>query len=65
MTLFGYPSKCQRRGSSHSCTISIACWMAGGSSQSGCGASPWIVACCVTPKKKHESKNKNEDKNSK
>ncbi|XP_066157443.1 trypsin-7 [Euwallacea fornicatus] len=45
--LLGYPSKCQLQGSSHSCTLSVACWWAGGSSRSGCGTSRWIVACCV------------------
>ncbi|KAF7265598.1 trypsin-1 [Rhynchophorus ferrugineus] len=53
VTMFGYPSKCHRKGSSHSCTLSVACWWVGGSSQSGCGASPWIVACCVKNNKNH------------
>ncbi|XP_019868243.1 serine protease 27 [Aethina tumida] len=53
VTMFGYPSRCESKGSSHSCTLSFACWLVGGSSQSGCGASPWIVACCVTSKKPH------------
>ncbi|KAL3286407.1 hypothetical protein HHI36_000916, partial [Cryptolaemus montrouzieri] len=60
VTLFGYPSKCNLRGSSYACTLSFACWMAGGSSQSGCNGSPWIVACCDTSKKKiveHGTKN--------
>ncbi|CAH1163494.1 unnamed protein product [Phaedon cochleariae] len=51
VTMFGYPSRCEKRGLYHSCTLSFACWMVGGSSQFGCGASPWIVACCVTAKK--------------
>ncbi|XP_018574696.1 uncharacterized protein LOC108913613 [Anoplophora glabripennis] len=55
VTMFGYPSKCERKGVSHSCTLSFACWLVGGSSQSGCGASPWIVACCVTSKKSQSS----------
>lgn len=55
MTMFGYPSKCERKGVSHSCTLSFACWLVGGSSQSGCGASPWIVACCITSKKSQGS----------
>ncbi|KAK9873959.1 hypothetical protein WA026_002311 [Henosepilachna vigintioctopunctata] len=57
VTLFGYPSKCQRRGVSHACTLSFACWMVGGSSQPGCGANPWVVACCVTSRGKFEEKN--------
>ncbi|XP_044745029.1 serine protease 27 [Coccinella septempunctata] len=64
VTLFGYPAKCQIHGISHSCTISIACWMAGGSVQPGCGASSWIVACCVTQKKKRPDEQKKEKKNS-
>ncbi|KAJ8955764.1 hypothetical protein NQ318_008638, partial [Aromia moschata] len=55
VTMFGYPSKCERKGVSHSCTLSFACWLVGGSSQSGCGASPWIVACCVTSRKSQNS----------
>ncbi|EFA07413.2 serine protease P84 [Tribolium castaneum] len=51
VTLLGYPPKCEQRGISHSCTLSFACWLVGGSSQPGCGANPWIVACCVTSKK--------------
>ncbi|KAH1015382.1 serine protease 27 isoform X2 [Dendroctonus ponderosae] len=54
VALFGYPSNCQLKGASHACTFSVACWWAGGSSQSGCGANPWIFACCVT-------QNKNQD----
>lgn len=49
--MFGYPAKCERRGFSHACTLSIACWLAGGVSEEGCGASAWIVACCVVKKK--------------
>ncbi|GJQ86785.1 CLIPD7 [Trypoxylus dichotomus] len=51
VTMFGYPSRCQRRGLSHACTLSIACWLAGGESEEGCGASAWLVACCVIKKK--------------
>ncbi|CAH0551888.1 unnamed protein product [Brassicogethes aeneus] len=51
VTMFGYPSKCESKGKSHSCTLSFACWLVGGSSRSGCGASPWIVACCDTSSK--------------
>ncbi|XP_045461086.1 serine protease 27 isoform X1 [Harmonia axyridis] len=65
VTLFGYPAKCQQRGVSHACTISIACWMAGGTSYSGCGASSWIVACCVPPKKKRQKEDKTENLSSK
>ncbi|XP_030763290.1 serine protease 27 isoform X2 [Sitophilus oryzae] len=54
VTMFGYPSRCQRKGFSHACTLSVACWWVGGSSQSGCGASPWIVACCVKHIKKKD-----------
>ncbi|XP_028141691.2 plasma kallikrein [Diabrotica virgifera virgifera] len=46
--MLGFPSKCERKGQHHACTLSLACWIVGGSSQSGCGGSPWIVACCVT-----------------
>lgn len=45
--MFGYPSKCQRSGNTHPCTLSLACWLSGGSSQSGCGGNLWLVACCV------------------
>ncbi|KAJ8966332.1 hypothetical protein NQ314_003599 [Rhamnusium bicolor] len=55
VTMFGFPSKCEIKGLTHSCTLSFACWLVGGSSQSGCGASPWIVACCVTSRKSHSS----------
>ncbi|KAG5876777.1 hypothetical protein JTB14_038454 [Gonioctena quinquepunctata] len=55
VTMFGYPAKCEKKGMSHSCTLSLACWLVGGSSQSGCGASPWIVACCVTSRKTQSS----------
>ncbi|KAJ3659107.1 hypothetical protein Zmor_010814 [Zophobas morio] len=51
VTMLGYPPKCERKGILHSCTLSFACWLVGGSSQPGCGAHPWIVACCVTAKK--------------
>lgn len=47
VTMFGYPPRCERNGLSHACTLSIACWLAGGTSEEGCGANPWIVACCV------------------
>jgi hypothetical protein len=57
VTLLGYPPKCERKGILHSCTLSFACWLVGGSSQEGCGASPWIVACCVTAKKSLNRKN--------
>lgn len=50
VTMLGYPSKCERRGVTHSCTLSLACWLVGGSSQPGCGSNPWIVSCCVTSK---------------
>ncbi|GLV44676.1 uncharacterized protein CBL_20587 [Carabus blaptoides fortunei] len=48
VTLLGYPTTCTHGHVSHACTISLACWMAGGRSEPGCGASPWLVACCVT-----------------
>lgn len=54
--MLGYPSTCSLGKSSHSCTLSLACWLVGGSSQPGCGGNPWLVACCVTPhnrKKQH------------
>lgn len=47
--MLGYPSTCSRGAALHSCTLSLACWLVGGSSQPGCGANPWLVACCVTP----------------
>lgn len=47
MTMFGYPSRCQQNGNSYPCTLSLACWLSGGSSQTGCGGNPWLVACCV------------------
>ncbi|KAF5274820.1 hypothetical protein FQR65_LT00403 [Abscondita terminalis] len=47
VTMMGYPPRCEKRGISHACTLSLACWWVGGSSQTGCGASPWLVACCV------------------
>lgn len=50
--MFGYPSKCQKSGNTHPCTLSFACWLSGGSSQTGCGGNPWLVACCV--KIKHD-----------
>ncbi|KAF2882668.1 hypothetical protein ILUMI_23502 [Ignelater luminosus] len=45
--MLGYPPRCEKRGISHACTLAFACWWVGGSSQTGCGTSPWIVACCV------------------
>lgn len=51
VTMLGYPPKCERKGLTHSCTLSFACWLVGGSSEPGCGANPWIVACCVIAKK--------------
>ncbi|XP_044263564.1 trypsin-3 isoform X2 [Tribolium madens] len=57
VTLLGYPPKCEQKGISHSCTLSFACWLVGGSSQPGCGANPWIVACCVTSQKVLNRKN--------
>lgn len=51
--MFGYPSKCHHSGTPHVCTLSLACWLVGGTSQSGCGGNPWVVACCV---KKHPAK---------
>ncbi|XP_017772424.1 PREDICTED: prostasin [Nicrophorus vespilloides] len=51
VTMLGYPQRCERKGVSHACTLSFACWMVGGSSQAGCGANPWLVACCVTGRK--------------
>ncbi|XP_060533007.1 trypsin-7 isoform X2 [Cylas formicarius] len=53
VTMFGYPAKCERQGLSHPCTLSLACWFVGGSSQEGCGASAWLVACCVTSRNVH------------
>lgn len=53
--MFGYPSKCEQKGQTHSCTLSFACWLVGGSSKAGCGANPWIVACCVTSKNSKNS----------
>ncbi|CAH1125488.1 unnamed protein product [Ceutorhynchus assimilis] len=47
VSLFGYPSNCKLEGISHACTLSVVCWWVGGTSQSGCGASPWLVSCCV------------------
>ncbi|XP_056640921.1 serine protease 27 [Diorhabda sublineata] len=51
VTMFGFPAKCEKQGESHACTLSLACWLVGGSSQTGCGGNPWLVACCVTRKK--------------
>ncbi|KAK9503960.1 hypothetical protein O3M35_010410 [Rhynocoris fuscipes] len=43
--------KCIYRGEIHSCTFSLACWLVGGSLQSGCATSfpfsSWIYTCCV------------------
>ncbi|CAH1954821.1 unnamed protein product [Acanthoscelides obtectus] len=52
VTMFGYPSNCENMGNSYPCTLSFACWLVGGSSQPGCGASSWIISCCVVTKKK-------------
>lgn len=54
VTLLGYPTTCTHGHVSHACTISLACWMAGGTSEPGCGASPWLVACCVTKSKNNK-----------
>ncbi|XP_071053511.1 trypsin-7 isoform X1 [Onthophagus taurus] len=63
VTMLGYPPKCQRKGSSHSCTLSVTCWLAGGSSEEGCGSNPWLVGCCVIKKKGFLNKNQVIDQN--
>ncbi|KAB0805516.1 hypothetical protein PPYR_02486 [Photinus pyralis] len=54
--MMGYPPRCEKKGVLHACTLSVACWWVGGSSQAGCGASPWLVACCVKYTTRHDEK---------
>lgn len=61
VTMLGYPSRCEKRGISHACTLAVACWWVGGSSQTGCGTSPWIVACCVVAHPNREVLHQNYD----
>ncbi|XP_054257926.1 serine protease 27 [Macrosteles quadrilineatus] len=54
--LLGYPSTCEFRGVIHSCTLSLACWLVGGTLTGGCGGdllSDWLFTCCVTPHPPH------------
>lgn len=50
-SMFGYPSTCEYRGVIHSCTLSLACWLVGGTLTAGCGGdvlADWLFTCCVT-----------------
>lgn len=49
-SLLGYPSTCEYRGLVHSCTLSLACWLVGGTLSEGCGGdllADWLFTCCV------------------
>lgn len=50
-SVLGYPSTCEIRGVIHSCTLSLACWLVGGTLTAGCGGdilADWLFTCCVT-----------------
>lgn len=59
--MLGYPSRCSLGESQHACTLSLACWLVGGKSESGCGTSSWLVACCVTPSQRFQQLQQNKN----
>ncbi|XP_044738932.1 prostasin [Chrysoperla carnea] len=54
-TLFGTPTHCNVNNVRYACTLSLACWIIGGNSESGCGQPSWFVSCCIVNKSNHAS----------
>ncbi|XP_041988277.1 plasminogen isoform X2 [Aricia agestis] len=47
-SFFGYPSTCSIGAEVRTCTLSITCWLQGGTRVRGCGSS-WLFSCCIAP----------------
>ncbi|KAH9638430.1 hypothetical protein HF086_015749 [Spodoptera exigua] len=45
-SLLGYPSSCNLGSEVCPCTLSLTCWLRGGTRVRGCGGS-WLFSCCV------------------
>ncbi|KAM3956128.1 trypsin-4 [Aphomia sociella] len=45
-SIFGYTPTCTIGSEVRSCTLSLTCWLRGGTRVKGCGAS-WLFSCCV------------------
>ncbi|XP_060808583.1 testisin [Amyelois transitella] len=47
-SILGYPSTCSSGLDVRPCTLSLTCWLRGGTRVKGCGGS-WLFSCCVMP----------------
>ncbi|XP_022817110.1 serine proteinase stubble [Spodoptera litura] len=45
-SILGYPSSCNLGSEVRPCTLSLTCWLRGGTRVRGCGGS-WLFSCCV------------------
>ncbi|KAJ0170308.1 hypothetical protein K1T71_014236 [Dendrolimus kikuchii] len=55
-SLLGYPSTCTLGTEVRPCTLSLTCWLRGGTRVRGCGGS-WLFSCCVAPESSEELDN--------
>ncbi|XP_049882740.1 serine protease 27 [Pectinophora gossypiella] len=46
-SLLGYPPTCMVGGEARPCTLTLSCWLRGGSRGKGCGGG-WLFSCCTT-----------------
>ncbi|XP_068622184.1 trypsin-4 [Battus philenor] len=44
-SFFGYPTTCSIGSEVKPCTLSVSCWLRGGTRLKGCGSS-WLFSCC-------------------
>ncbi|CAK1593262.1 unnamed protein product [Parnassius mnemosyne] len=47
-SFFGYPTTCSVGSELKPCTLSLSCWLRGGTRLRGCG-SGWLLSCCGPP----------------
>ncbi|XP_013136590.1 PREDICTED: uncharacterized protein LOC106101800 [Papilio polytes] len=47
-TFFGYPTTCNIGSEVKPCSLSLSCWLRGGTRLRGCGGS-WLLTCCGPP----------------
>ncbi|KAL4717873.1 hypothetical protein ACJJTC_005718 [Scirpophaga incertulas] len=52
-SIFGYPATCSVGSEVRACTLSLECWLRGGTSTSGCGG--WLFSCCVNDLERNDS----------
>lgn len=52
-SLLGYPTTCNLGAEIRPCTLSITCWLNGGTRVRGCGGS-WLFSCCASEPNRSE-----------